>query len=95
MQPRFLWMRWPPPSPVGLLVDYLEIVIYRNSFTKNMRAQISVKKTSGMPLGYDYQYWLASMLLDRLGKADGDLADFMHTHTGYNPSLTVRDKRCS
>lgn len=36
-----------------------------------------------MPLGYDYQYWLASMLLDRLDTADGDLADFLHSHTGY------------
>ena len=36
-----------------------------------------------MPLGYDYQYWLASMLMDRLETADGDLADFMHSHMGY------------
>ncbi len=39
-----------------------------------MRAKISVRKNSGMPLGYDYQYWLASMLLDRLDTADGELA---------------------
>lgn len=36
-----------------------------------------------MPLPYDYQYWLASMLLDRLNTADGELADFLHSHTGY------------
>lgn len=36
-----------------------------------------------MPLPFDYQYWLYSMLLDRLKNADGDLADFLHSHTGY------------
>jgi len=64
-----------------------------------MRAQISVRKTSGMPLGYDYPYWLASMLLDRLGKANGDLADFMHSHTGYKyytfSNLVLEDRRRS
>ncbi len=62
-----------------------------------MRAKISVRKNSGMPLGYDYQYWLASMLLDRLNTADGDLADFMHSHTGYKyytfSNLVLEDRR--
>ncbi|MFP4000848.1 MAG: CRISPR-associated endoribonuclease Cas6 [Thermoplasmata archaeon] len=52
-----------------------------------------------MPLGYDYQYWLASMLLDRLDTADGDLADFLHSHTGYKfytfSNLRLEDRRDS
>ncbi len=52
-----------------------------------------------MPLGYDYQYWLASMLLDRLDTADGELADFLHSHTGYKfytfSNLRLEDMRDS
>ncbi len=42
-----------------------------------------MEKISDMPLPFDYQYWHYSMLLDRLQSADGDLADFLHSHTGY------------
>ena len=52
-----------------------------------------------MPLGYDYQYWLASMLIDRLDTADGDLADFLHSHTGFKyytfSNLKLEDRRNS
>ncbi len=50
-----------------------------------------------MPLGYDYQYWLASMLLDRLDTADGELAEFLHSHTGFKfytfSNLKLEDRR--
>ena len=65
----------------------------------SIRAKISVEKRSKMPLGYDYQYWLASMLLDRLDTADGDLADFLHSHTGFKyytfSNLRFEDRRRS
>ncbi|UOY10060.1 CRISPR-associated endoribonuclease Cas6 [Methanonatronarchaeum sp. AMET6-2] len=48
-----------------------------------VRAKIFVNKVSDMPLDYDYQYWLASMLLHRLDNAKGELADFLHNHDGY------------
>ncbi|MFW6142499.1 MAG: CRISPR-associated endoribonuclease Cas6 [Candidatus Saliniplasma sp.] len=50
-------------------------------------------------MGYDYQYWLASMLMDRMDTADGDLADFLHSHTGYKfytfSNLKLEDHRNS
>lgn len=62
-----------------------------------IRSKISVKKISKRSLAYDYQYWLASMLLDRLDRADGQLADFLHSHTGYKfytfSNLILEDRR--
>lgn len=48
-----------------------------------MRAKISIRKTTPEPMHYDYQYWLASMLLNRLNNAKEELADFLHANEGY------------
>ncbi|WGI17898.1 CRISPR-associated endoribonuclease Cas6 [Methanonatronarchaeum sp. AMET-Sl] len=64
-----------------------------------VRAKIFVKKVSDMPLDYDYQYWLASMLLHRLDCARGKLADFLHNYDGYRfysfSNLILKDQRSS
>lgn len=48
-----------------------------------MRCKISVQKISSMPIYYDYQYGLASMLYARLAKANISLANQTHNHQGF------------
>lgn len=62
-----------------------------------IRAKISVQKISKEPLAYDYQYWLASMLLKRLKAGNEELANFLHSHTSYKyytfSNLILEDRK--
>ena len=50
---------------------------------KVLRVKISLQKLSKESLAYDYQYWLASLLLHRLKAGNEELASFLHSHTSY------------
>jgi len=61
-----------------------------------MRAKIDIEKRDEKPLNYDYQYWLGSLLIDRLSKVDQDYADLVHSHQDYKhytfSNLVLDDK---
>ncbi len=48
-----------------------------------MRSKITIRKLSGGPLFYDYQYGIASMLYSRLAAANISLANSIHSHQGF------------
>ncbi len=48
-----------------------------------MRARVSIQKTSSNFLPFDYQYALASMLYEKMGLADPELASKSHGKPGY------------
>lgn len=48
-----------------------------------MRAKITVRKISRVPIHFDYQYGIASMLYARLATANVSLANEIHSHTGF------------
>jgi len=48
-----------------------------------MRCKITVRKIPPIPIHYDYQYGLASMLYARLAGANISLANEIHSHQGF------------
>ena len=48
-----------------------------------VRSKITIRKLSGGPLFYDYQYGIASMLYSRLATANITLANSIHSHQGF------------
>jgi CRISPR-associated endoribonuclease Cas6 len=48
-----------------------------------VRSKITIRKPSGGPLFYDYQYGIASMLYSRLAAANISLANSIHSHQGF------------
>ena len=48
-----------------------------------MRSKITVRKISRVPIHFDYQYGIASMLYARLATANVSLANEIHSHTGF------------
>jgi len=48
-----------------------------------MRAKIFIHKTGKQPLPYDYQYYLAGMLLTKLRTADVEFANELHASTDF------------
>lgn len=48
-----------------------------------MRAKITVRKISRVPIHFDYQYGIASMLYARLAAANVRLANEIHSHQGF------------
>lgn len=48
-----------------------------------MRSRITIKNLSNLPVGFDYQYGMASMLYFKLAGADVRLANETHAHQGF------------
>lgn len=48
-----------------------------------MRAKIGVRNISNLPINYDYQYGLASMLLSKLSLVNIELANETHARQGF------------
>ncbi len=48
-----------------------------------MRGKITVRNLSNLPVNFDYQYGLASMLYFKLASADIKLANETHSHQGF------------
>jgi CRISPR-associated endoribonuclease Cas6 len=72
-------------------VRALERFIIRESFgssinrkgESNLRSKITVRNISNLPVDFDYQYGLASMLYFKLASADVKLANETHAHQGF------------
>ena len=48
-----------------------------------MRGKITILKQSNIPIDYNYQYEIASMLYKKLAHANIRLANETHSHTGF------------
>ena len=62
-----------------------------------MRGKITILKRSSVPIDYNYQYGIASMLYKKLAESDVELANETHSHTGFKfytfSNLVLEDKK--
>ncbi|MCX9074746.1 MAG: CRISPR-associated endoribonuclease Cas6 [Candidatus Methanoperedens sp.] len=64
-----------------IMWERFEIIKFYGGF--KLRSKITIKNVSDLPINFDYQYGLASMLYFKLAGSDVRLANETHAHQGF------------